>query len=553
MDRTAPIILVQVLPEGQRDAIPVDSSARITSLEYEDCEEKADALKLTVDNFDLSAFDNPYWKKGNFLIVSWGYPGAMTPPRKCCIQKVTGFKELAIQANAVSLLMHSTRRCRTWENMTRSEVVRAIAAEWGYGTDMQKVQDTTTRYEVISQARQTDASFLKRLAHLEGCQFYTDFDGLHWHPRNLGQPVHRTYTYYTDRGGGEILDGVSIENDITAKPARVEVKGRDPDEKKDISFYADENAAVGVNPANPNEVHIRYVGLAPVPEVVASRLTDEAVRLEAQAADLRERATGRGSGGRAIAAAVAGPFYTDEADRLERRARLARTVATANVRITQDGQTVLMDYPNFPSDLEPQSQEDSEALAAMEDIALSGIPAGYGAVPETRTAAQTVQPTPQTQPEAVQQEATATFARAQQTTVKMKVPIIGDPTLLAKTVIELRGLGQRLSGKYYVTDVKHVIKGGYVCEVSVRSDGTQGYRRPDFPEVARETTQQNGDPPGYVPDMEDPNGPRTVTEKEEIDPDTGEPYKVYYDAQGRQVGSEHYTPTELWERTHGEE
>ena len=49
---------------------------------------------------------------------------------------------------------------------------------------------------------------------------------------------------------------------------------------------------------------------------------------------------------------------------------------------------------------------------------------------------------------------------------------IGEPRLEARTVIELKGLGRRFSGSYYVTSVTHTINGsGYRSDFDVRRNG----------------------------------------------------------------------------------
>jgi len=57
-------------------------------------------------------------------------------------------------------------------------------------------------------------------------------------------------------------------------------------------------------------------------------------------------------------------------------------------------------------------------------------------------------------------------------TVKMKATIIGDPLLLAKTVVNISGIGGRLSGNYYTKKVRHRIgTSGYKCELELLRDG----------------------------------------------------------------------------------
>ena len=78
--RTEPVFYVKVAPEGE-GAERVDLSHKVLSFVFEDSEKKADKLLLTVDNWDLKNFDDPVWRKGNILEVSWGYPGDMAPAR----------------------------------------------------------------------------------------------------------------------------------------------------------------------------------------------------------------------------------------------------------------------------------------------------------------------------------------------------------------------------------------------------------------------------------------------------------------------------------------
>ncbi len=89
MSRDRPIFRVIAFPEG-KDAIPLNLTDRILSFSFEDHETKADKLSLTVNNWDLSQFDDPTWRKGTILEATWGYVGDMTPARRCVVQKISG-------------------------------------------------------------------------------------------------------------------------------------------------------------------------------------------------------------------------------------------------------------------------------------------------------------------------------------------------------------------------------------------------------------------------------------------------------------------------------
>lgn len=237
--RSAPCFSVQVQPPGKRER--VDITDRITSFEYEDHEAKADLLKLTLRNDDLSLFEDPIIAQGNHVFVTWGYPGNMAPLRECLITKVKGATRITVEAQDKGVVLNRHTLSRTFENVTRSQVVEQIAREEGYDIDRIHVEATPHTYETITQARLTNAQFLKRLADLERFAFWVDFEGLHWCSRPYAQPPRKTYTYMLPPGVGDIVV-FDIENDLTAKPAAVAVKARDPLEKTTVEGTADDSS-----------------------------------------------------------------------------------------------------------------------------------------------------------------------------------------------------------------------------------------------------------------------------------------------------------------------
>jgi len=238
-DRSAPVIYVTILQQGHAATQRLDVSDSVISLEFEDSEKEAAKLTLTVNNFDLSNFDSPIWRKGTKLECSWGYAGNTTPTYSSVIQSVKGFTKLKVEAHALSVLMHKQQKNRKFTNMTRSQVVKQIAAENGYSGTLAQIDDSSVVLPVIYQARETDAQILARLARAEGWFFNIDYDGLHFHQRKLAQAPLREYVWSNDPGAGDILGEPSIENDVTAKPASVTAQGRDPLAKKDYDVSAD--------------------------------------------------------------------------------------------------------------------------------------------------------------------------------------------------------------------------------------------------------------------------------------------------------------------------
>lgn len=226
-----PCFFVRVSPSGKNPE-RVDQSSRIVSLSYEDDESKADKLVLSVDNFDLANFDAPIWKTGNHVEVSWGYPGNMSPVRQMKIQSVKGSILLAVECLDEQVIMQKVQRVRAFERMSRSQVARQIAQEYGYSEALIHVEDTEEVLEQVTQARMTDAALLRDMAKREGFEFYVDFDGFHFHPRRLGEAPHRRFTYYTDKGRGNLLSW-NLENDIfsAGKTGGVTVPVQDPKKK----------------------------------------------------------------------------------------------------------------------------------------------------------------------------------------------------------------------------------------------------------------------------------------------------------------------------------
>lgn len=359
MDRSEPVYYVQVQPEGSSEAQRIDLSSRVVAFTFEDSEKKADLLKLTVDNQDLSNFDDPVWRNGNKLIVAWGYFGNMAPPRECIIQKVTGALMLTVEAQAKSVLMNKVTKNRVFDAMTRSDVVKEIAKENGYEGPTADVEETDVTYPQITQARLTDAQFIKRLADLEGFEFFVDFDGFHWHRRRVGQAPLRVLQWYMPPAVGDIIS-FNVENDVFAKPGAAVAKGRDPVKKQDIE---------GKGSAATTERDTT----APAPEIIDPK-------------------TGELTVGKNVA---------------------------------------------------------SEATA----------------------------PTTETSPQAAKREADGVYRRAQQTTVDLTIEMVGDPQIVAKSVVDVRGIGKRLSGLYYVKQANHKLDGnGYTLSLKCSTDGTHGHQ-----------------------------------------------------------------------------
>lgn len=390
-----PIFYVVVVPSGGTEE-RIDATTMVLSFEYEEDEKKTDQLKLTIDNWDLSHFDNPVWRQGNKVIVTWGYPGKMAPLRECIIQKVEGSTQITVTAQAKSLLMNRDVKNKTYENTRRSEIVHAIAKDYGFGDDQRFIEETETLYEGITQAQQTDAQFLKRLADAEHFEFYVDFSGLHWHPRKMGQKPLRVMQYYLPPDVGDIIT-FNVDSDPFAKPTQVTTKGRDPIKKADVSGTGNEQETKRIALVSPD------TGVVGVKEVTEQKA---------------------------------------------------------------------------------------------------------------------VQPTTETSSSQAKKEADGAFKRSAQAAVKLSMECVGDPLVIAKSVLDVRGISKRLSGLYYINTASHKIdSGGYKMSLKVTTDSTSGHTEDllKTPGAAKKPSKATPNPakPG---ESKDPN---EATPHVTVDPTTG--------------------------------
>ena len=430
-DVAAPTFSVRCLPDGEGGAAPrmEEIKDRVVEYVYEDKEKGADVLSLTVDNYLLDLTDDPAFKKGMLLETSFGYPGRMAPARQMVVTRITGARQLKVVAHDRSILMARKRHTRAFTNMRRSDIVRQVAAENGFAdADTVDVEDTPIVYESVHQARSTDAAFLTRLAHLQGFEFYVDWDGFHWHSRRTGQRPARALEYFTAPAVGEVMEW-NVENDITARPARTRVQGRDLLNRQDIDVHSDD---------------------------------------------------------------------ASDTDR----------VALAENREIVD-------------------PESGDSISATTSRASSE---------ETRT-------TTAQDAASAQAEARARFRHVQLTAVKMTLTMVGDPEMFAKSVVELRGFGRRLSQRYWVKVAKHTIRGSYTTALNLASDGDGGHARESLlarglelvaptPTAARTNTADA--PPGA--DGQAPVDAGPLEPRERVDEETGDSVTTFHDSRGRASG-----------------
>ena len=84
---------------------------------------------------------------------------------------------------------------------------------------------------------------------------------------------------------------------------------------------------------------------------------------------------------------------------------------------------------------------------------------------------ESVQPSAASSPTQAKREADARFTRAESAAVVLSADVVGDPTLRARAIVEIRGVPARIAGKYRVRDAKHQITGsGYGVALKLTRD-----------------------------------------------------------------------------------
>lgn len=131
--------------------------------------------------------------------------------------------------------------------------------------------------------------------------------------------------------------------------------------------------------------------------------------------------------------------------------------------------------------------------------------------------------------EAAERESSARFRRAEREAVKLEMEVVGDPTLRAKQLVEVRGISGLLSGKYYITEARHVVSNsGYTVKLKLTRDGV-GPRTPG--------SGKDEQPQGGQQNRNQAAQGGTMTEVEVIDPRSGQTH-VEYRRDGRPIGAQ---------------
>lgn len=227
---------------------------RFISFEFSDHAEEIDELKAAFRNDDFRLIDTAAFVVGQKFLVSWGWPGNMSPPRRMIVAKRQNGNPFIVYMRDPVVLLHNEKKSRHMSNVTDSEFVRRVAEEYGYVGTLAHIEKTKTRRDITQPKKRTDAQQLRHLARRNGFEFYIDENGLHWQSRDLSQEIAHVYSYRRDKDKGSIISEPVIDQKTDKTPSKVIVEGRDPTTKE--TFKIEVTASTSTEPSLGNEIEI---------------------------------------------------------------------------------------------------------------------------------------------------------------------------------------------------------------------------------------------------------------------------------------------------------
>lgn len=482
-----PLIFVKLIREGSSKGEPLDISDKILGFRYEDEERKADRCTVTIDNYDLEEFDNPNWKKGGILEVRWGYPGNMSEPRRVVIEKISGAQELEVEAHGLEMVMNKAKTVKVHKGKTLHQLVTELSAK--YASIFQGYEDLG---KVTKNAKEA-GSFENWYAQVAA---KNNFD------RN---PDNKRHFYdfrglYQDMLAGKTPFGVPTANQLP--PAyRIAAPGYwvrnseggalvDSRTGREVTDAEVEKIATAVRPseatAEPNidnaakEIKLVHVS--------------QSAQTDAQLISTYARKFGY-------------VFYIDHKGlHLKQRDTVYKKGPTKVLTwFNGNGEWLDFRYENDANEkagdstakgIDPLNKKTFEVNAGDDETKRNGLGVRgreYSARQGTFTAAARdggstgaaspgrsdevdVGPTSITDPTLAKKKADGKLKKKRGHAHELTGTLVGDPKFEAKTILQVEGIGRRLSGKWAIKSVEHRIDdSGYTCTFKAERDGDNGY------------------------------------------------------------------------------
>ena len=416
MNKDRAIFIVRTSSEGGKKQ-SLDLTGRVESFEYLDHTAKADKLELTLDNRDLKNFDDPVWHKGAVLEVSWGYPGNMSETRRCVVKSVKGGLSLKIIAYEETFLMHQVQKCRDWRGMSLQQIADAIQQEYKYIFQWEKKVSKDPQVGSV-------ADNIQIVHALQAAE--TDAQFLARMARKYGM------TFSTSARGRIQFH----EIDLTKPPIKTITWRGGNGDWQDFQIENDITGLVG-------GVTMKGIDTASKKEIAHTSNNDNTQRAGLMPSiELQfDAKTGEGT------------FVPGQTDPDNTPSTVADIVPVGAGSATIIGRT--LGY-----------------VAKVAHVANVFMNNGLNVA----TSIENTQ-TNESGSDQVQAKAEGKFKASQRSQIKLEGTIIGDPKVRAKQILDVRGLGKRVSGKYHIVQARHHIdsKGKYKVDFVANSDGHGGY------------------------------------------------------------------------------
>lgn len=186
--------------------------------------------------------------------------------------------------------------------------------------------------------------------------------------------------------------------------------------------------------------------------------------------------------------------------------------------------------PRTRQTIEGRANNESVDRTALAEVVEVVDPETGRTAVEERAGTSSVRTTSAPTQEEAQREASARFRRAEERAVRLKLTVVGDPTLTARRIIEVRGISRLLSGRYYVRAATHAITGeGYTTELTLQRDGVG--------RLARRLARPHGGQPSQAtePGPASEEAARRTRVVERVDAEDGQSELEYRDEIGGDV------------------
>lgn len=145
---------------------------RVVAVEITETDVGADECVLTLDNSDLSLWENPLILPNTKLDVSLGYEDALAPATRFKVIETRGWRQLTLRAWGREFDLDRETREKVTYTGRISEAVIEIACRNGLNP---RVRTTPGKHRQLVQSKnETDAQFLQRLAKRVGFVWYIE-------------------------------------------------------------------------------------------------------------------------------------------------------------------------------------------------------------------------------------------------------------------------------------------------------------------------------------------------------------------------------------------